>query len=246
MTLESIEKLRAWLIGEGYEQTDAYTIFDEIDCEIAELLDAEKEKTAAANNALNEVAGKWAKADAENRELKKMLLIDDGTVEDYTERLDLQAALDRQKALTDEFHEGWSEYRKACLELEEENDRLKREISERYMLLPVDADGVPIKLGDMVVQTDGEYSDRFVVEGFTSEYPDGKGRVLVVNEQDDGYYADTCRHVKPRTIESLLDEMCHRAVDACGGDYLLPGNEAFIAKEIAEVADELRSMGVGE
>ncbi len=36
MTLKSIEKLRAWLIGEGYEQTDSYTIFDEIDCELAE------------------------------------------------------------------------------------------------------------------------------------------------------------------------------------------------------------------
>lgn len=63
--------------------------------------------------------------------------------------------------------------------LEEENGRLKDELSAlqiqpdaSYMKLPVDADGVPIRIGDEVVDPYGEYL--FVVDGYCKFPTSGK------------------------------------------------------------------------
>ena len=78
-------------------------------------------------------------------------------------------------------------------------DEIEREISERYMLLPVDADGVPIRVGD---------------ELFNKNKPTDAYKVTAI--ADNGYiriYHDTahihssqCRHVKPDTLKELLEE----------------------------------------
>lgn len=64
-----------------------------------------KAKAESAERAMNHAAGKWAKSCADNSELRKMLMLDDGTVEDYTERVDPLTALAHQKQLAEEWRD---------------------------------------------------------------------------------------------------------------------------------------------
>ena len=72
----------------------------------------------------------------------------------------------------------------------------QRYIDEHYLLLPVDADGVPIHVGDEI------------------EYGNGtrdKVRFIVINEgeptfNERGWCPNHCHHVKPDPIKELLEE----------------------------------------
>lgn len=108
-------------------------------------------------------------------------------------------------------------------------DEIELEIAEKYMLLPVDTDGVPIHVGDLVqfVNEQGGTGAPVEVCAISKHYAYyGEGKNL--------YRADWCRHVKPRTIEDVLLEAIERA--AC------PENEW--SEIIADCADDLRQMGV--
>ena len=83
-------------------------------------------------------------------------------------------------------------------------DEIDREISERYMLLPVDADGVPIHVGDKLQY--GDYSSG-IVKALNERM------VIAMHVDDDNlnyakygllWDAEGCRHVKSRTIEDVL------------------------------------------
>ena len=108
-------------------------------------------------------------------------------------------------------------------------DEIEREIAERYMELPVDADGVPIRVGDEVF-IDPVSKTVYEVEAV------GDGFVVF-----DGMFersSNDCRHVTPRTIEDVLRDCCNEWNEHCGGDW----EQGVYAK----YADELRGMGVGE
>lgn len=101
-------------------------------------------------------------------------------------------------------------------------DEIEREIAERYIELPCDADGVPIHVGD------------------TIEYPNGRRdvvRFITVNDNmptfnERGWVASKCRHVEPRTIEDVLRDL----VDGIGSVEF----DALTA--IGEAADEIREL----
>ena len=76
-------------------------------------------------------------------------------------------------------------------------DEIEREIAERYMELPVDADGVPIHVGDRL---HGVY-ETFEVCAVSEHY-------AYWAEGKHWDKASECRHVKPDTVESLLEEFC--------------------------------------
>lgn len=84
-----------------------------------------------------------------------------------------------------------------CARAEKIADEIEAEIAEKYMLLPVDADGVPIHVGDSI------------------EYPNGRRdivRFITVNDNaptfnESGWIASKCRHVKQRTVEDVLEEL---------------------------------------
>lgn len=103
-------------------------------------------------------------------------------------------------------------------------DEIEREIAERYMLLPVDADGVPIHVGDKLTNIN-KPSDEYIVAGVNGEklFIYG-GRALICASQ--------CRRVKPRTIEDVLRDL----VDGIGSVEF----DALTA--IGEAADELREL----
>lgn len=139
-------------------------------------------------------------------------------------------------------------------------DEIEREIAERYMELPVDADGVPIRLGD-VMDGVGMYDTLRDVTGEVIEVSfnatdsnecvasvalqvwseDGKSWRRVYIDQ----YADRYRHVKHRTIEDVLEEFL---IEFDDWDWNTGGNDRDNARKqlFAKYSDELRNMGVGE
>ena len=103
---------------------------------------------------------------------------------------------------------------------------IEREIESRYMLLPVDADGVPIHVGDRLTNIN-KPSDEYIVAGVNGE------KVFVYGGHA-FICASQCRHVKQRTIEDVLREFV---------EYVTNGtNVDSYEKDIADYADELREL----
>ena len=111
-------------------------------------------------------------------------------------------------------------------------DRIEAELAERYMELPVDADGVPIHVGDEL-------------EGYG--YPSGgayckavMGWGVMAGEREQPYRnwlmwsADALRHYTPPTVEDVLEEFAQMYI-ACNDKGT-----------IAEYAAKLRLAGEGE
>ena len=123
-------------------------------------------------------------------------------------------------------------------EIQQIADEIEREIAERYMELPLDADGVPVKLGDTIGEVDNCDRYTFTVEGYTSALPDGIGELMLVDDHDDCWYPSECRHVNPRTIEDVLRELVDSALDGTGRDPLLKDWSALVVR----YADEIRGL----
>lgn len=78
-------------------------------------------------------------------------------------------------------------------------DEIEAEIAERYLAIPLDADGVPIRVGDKLIA----YNERVDVEGV------GDGIVIYRTENDElclMFNPAAAVHVKPRTLEDVLEE----------------------------------------
>lgn len=116
-------------------------------------------------------------------------------------------------------------------------DEIEREIAERFMELPVDADDVPIRAGDLIEF--GRKGERLEVThiGWTKHGDPTIAYRRPNGTLDSSCIGSECRHVKPRTIEDMLYECFHDCM------YKYPNG---IESVIAKYADELRSMGVGE
>lgn len=85
-------------------------------------------------------------------------------------------------------------------------DEIEREIAERYMELPVDMDGVPIRVGDRVCSPNaggGEY-DVFAIA--CNHWVD-----------IDGFKHNPAGtlHVKPRTVEDVLTDLAEDVERGC-------------------------------
>lgn len=103
---------------------------------------------------------------------------------------------------------------------------VKREIAERYMKVPVDADGVPIRIGDELCLsklTRGEVSALMLT-------PDGWEWEL---EGDDWYDIRFTNHVKPDPVKELLIEFAREYVEARGF-----ANESYENMRKCGIADE--------
>ena len=117
----------------------------------------------------------------------------------------------------------------ACIE------ELEAEIAERFMELPVDADGVPIRIGDTVCEVDVSVPIEVRSLTFYEDYVD-------VNVC--GMNPNMLRHVEPRTLESILCDAL--AVVSCMGDGIVrtfKPDEPYVAKVAAEIRE---LMGAGE
>ena len=81
-------------------------------------------------------------------------------------------------------------------------DEIEREIQERYMELPVDADGVPIHVGDVMAMADGR-------EGTVVAVGESQFTIHVSKAPNVVCQAKMHHHVKPRTLEDVLCDMIH-------------------------------------
>lgn len=117
-------------------------------------------------------------------------------------------------------------------------DEIEQEIAERYIELPVDADGVPIHVGDYLESE--EYDGRlFPCRGLNVEVCKSGKRWTVCMSYDSysgtSEYtpANRCRHVKPRTIEDVLREFADEVQRCCD-----------TTDTITDYAEEIRGMMV--
>lgn len=112
---------------------------------------------------------------------------------------------------------------------------IEREVSERYIELPVDADGVPIRVGDLIEF--GRKGERLEVThiGWTKH-----GDPTIAYRRPNGTLdcsciGSGCWHVKPRTLEDVLREFgMECADDAYATDWAV----AIYAAEIRELMGE--------
>lgn len=124
-------------------------------------------------------------------------------------------------------------------------DEIEREIAERYMELLLDADGVPIRVGDTLEYA---YEDIHLVRKVVAVSSDMFAWESVVSDSDFGIrgIAKFHRHIKPRTVEDVLEDFL-AAYDewdelASGMERMAKQHEVF-----AKYANELRElMGVDE
>lgn len=120
-------------------------------------------------------------------------------------------------------------------------DEIDGEIAERFMERPVDAGGVPIRMGDAV---EGELLDGTTVMGTVCAfhlYDDEPDSVFVhVDVDADGGWTikdlrlTRCRHVNPRTVEDVLRDCCTEWNEHLGSDWET-GVYAKYAAEIREL-----------
>ena len=113
-------------------------------------------------------------------------------------------------------------------------DEIEREISEKYMLLPVDADGVPIRVGDEMCCHK---------HGITSM------EVLAVSDVhfwwlgETGVYpsiAESFHHVKPDPVKELLEEFSgiwKAAVEVRSGESLRKRGEQLVEEYAAKIRE---------
>lgn len=120
-------------------------------------------------------------------------------------------------------------------------DKVEREVSERFMPLPCDADGVPIRVGDVVAAQDEQ---PFEVRAFQL---DALGW-FAIERLGSQWNVNQLHHVKPRTLEDVLASYRFDARNIYE-DPMLNGNQRVDELEAldSKVADEIRElMGVSE
>ena len=111
-------------------------------------------------------------------------------------------------------------------------DEIDGEIAERFMELPVDADGVSIKLGDKVVIPQ-------CYEGIVVSIEVGDMETLIGVDGHDGYlrYGNSdIRHVRPRAVEDVLSEFASRVLNS-GHQWGLDAPDV-----VPEYAAEIREL----
>ena len=151
-------------------------------------------------------------------------------------------ALDKLRGLRDEAASKMVDNPKwVCRRAEEIADEIEAEIERDYMRLPVDADGVPIRVGDKLM-TDNEDSSLYGRELFVTAVSEHHIPYQILPYEGDGHYRTGClaniRHVKPRTLEDVLREMLDREGDGIGLREFNRDFDAFVE----HYADEIRAM----
>jgi hypothetical protein len=110
-------------------------------------------------------------------------------------------------------------------DLHEIADEIEAEIAANYLELPKDADGVPIRVGDVIVKKSG---DTFTVRSVAPESFHAGGMDIIASA--------VRHHVKPRTLEDVIEGAINAAF----------GNEAPFSAIAKKAADEIRELLGGD
>ena len=129
--------------------------------------------------------------------------------------------------IDNEWLDGWNRAVLATVE------KIEKEVAERYMELPLDADGVPIRVGDVL--TDGEYKFKaFELAAF------GDGSWSIRNEDGNAWAACDVTHYHEPTVEDVLQKLLEQAVGYSDA------HTTVALDAIAEYAQRLQLREVGE
>ena len=111
-------------------------------------------------------------------------------------------------------------------------DEIEAEIADNYMRLPMDADGVPIHVGDVMCSAGiREKGHKVIVsaifeDGFV-EYGSDNGLIGPLRQED-------WVHVKPRTLENIVADAIQYGHNGITGDRI-EGKVAEFCAEIREL-----------
>lgn len=131
-----------------------------------------------------------------------------------------------------EWLDGWNRAVLATVE------KIEKEVAERYVELPKNADGVPIRVGDVL--TDGEYKFKvFELAAF------GDGSWSIRNEDGDAWEACDVTHHHEPTVEDVLRDM-HAKLDEVIVLYVGEAIDSDEARIFAEYAQRLQLREVDE
>ena len=120
---------------------------------------------------------------------------------------------------------------------------IEREILERYMLLPVDADGAPIHVEDVLECHANGYDGAFTVFAIGSNVVVGNHDIEWVGRNSSKWFhvASFCTHVKPDSLKELLSELANEiwetncTCQTTWSDSGLDGIEKRYAERIREL-----------
>lgn len=158
----------------------------------------------------------------------------------YVSVNDVKAWFDRQATITRRecsSIDWWAKVES----LQDERDELQSKLDaygQTHMELPLDADGVPIKVGDKMQYHGGE---PFIVCAVAPGVIHTWAAVKLGERKTTYDYAPIqCTHYKPRTIEDVLREFAERYLDYEGMPSA--GRRGVSEALMDEYADELREL----
>ena len=119
---------------------------------------------------------------------------------------------------------------------------IQAEVDERYMPLPLDADGVPIRVGDEVTYGVGQKPYCVYAVSYDAAWLNNSTTVDVIALMK--FQAEQCRHVKQRTVEDVLHDFGNDYAAFLSGIY--PFENAKQYDVIAKYAAELRMRDMND
>lgn len=121
-------------------------------------------------------------------------------------------------------------------------DEIEDEIEEHYTLLPLDADGVPIRVRDELECHANGYDGAFTVFAIGNGVVVGDHDIEWIARNPNNWFhvASFCTHAKPRTLEDVLRDVWKEALDYAKSDMWRSPDEVF-----SERAAEIRELMEG-
>ena len=120
-------------------------------------------------------------------------------------------------------------------------DEIEAEIVERYIELPVDADGVPIRVGEDVVRT----NDRSQLETVCVIGIGGRSVFFKHDGRIKQNVAHNLHHAKPCTLEDVLREFTDEVIEWSGYSGPVSGDRTWSGMA-AKYVDEIRELLGGD
>ena len=119
---------------------------------------------------------------------------------------------------------------------------IEAEIAEKYMQLPVDVDGVPIRVGDYLQLGDTRGKVAALTYCPCNELP----WEWQCDTNRDWYNTKFTRHAEPRTVEDVLEDFLAEYDDWDDGNTLRYDREKMRAELFEKYADEIRELLGGD
>lgn len=115
-------------------------------------------------------------------------------------------------------------------------DEIEREIVEKHMELPVDADGVPIHVGDEVMYGLGQAMHYVFAVSENAAWLNNSCHPPLVFLQE--FASEQCRHVKLDPVKELLEEFVH---EYCTGNELPDYGNRVYADYAAKIREAVNA-----